>query len=267
MGTAAENPNDPDQQPFRWHNPGGQAPVLILCDHASPAVPTAYAGLGLPPDQFTRHIAYDIGAADVVEGLADLLDAPAVLAGFSRLLIDANRGEDDPTLIMLLSDGAVIPANRSVCAVEREKRLARYYRPYHDAITAKLADFKARNIVPLILSIHSFTPAWKGKERPWHAGILWDKDPRVAHRLLAALREDPALIVGDNQPYSGELENDTMYRHASMAGLPHGLIEIRQDLIASAKGQQAWASRLARIIQPMVSDSLLRQPAFFSARP
>ena len=229
-------------------NASGPSPFLLLCDHASNLLPEGYGTLGLPPDALTRHIAYDIGAARLTEALAGRLDAPAILTGFSRLLIDTNRGEDDPTLIMALSDGAVIPGNHPLETREREARLARFYRPYHAAITKAIDGALRRNGPIALLSIHSFTPNWKGKARPWHVGILWNRDGRIALPLLDALRSEGDLVVGDNEPYSGELEGDCMDRHGTARGLPHVLIEIRQDLIADEAGVAAMAERLARLI-------------------
>jgi len=248
--------------PVHLINPSGDPSVLILCDHASNAVPVAYDRLGLPASAFERHIAYDIGAAAVARGLADRLNCPAVLAGFSRLLIDPNRGEDDPTLVMKLSDGAIIPANRRVDGFndvsEFERRKTLYYLPYHGAVASAIAAARAQHIVPALLSIHSFTPSWKGRDRPWQGGILWDKDDRLARPLMDVLSQQEGLIIGDNQPYSGELKGDTMYRHATLAGLPHALIEIRQDLIAETDGQEIWTDLLAKAITTVLRDDRIR---------
>ena len=238
---------------------GGEAPftavagdaaggLLLLCDHASNRVPDEYAGLGLPASEFVRHIAYDPGAALVTRHLARRLSAPAVLSNFSRLLIDANRGDDDPTLIMRLSDGAVVPGNASVDDGERARRIRLFHAPYHAAIEAAIDRALVLGRPPALVSIHSFTAVWRGRTRPWHAGILWDRDPRLAVPLLEALRADASLVVGDNEPYSGVLPNDTMWRHGSARGLAYVLIEIRQDLIGDDAGAIAWAGRLAPIL-------------------
>lgn len=229
--------------------------LVLLCDHAGNAFPQGYGTLGLPESQLKRHIAYDIGAADVTRQLSEALDAPAVMTRYSRLLIDPNRGEDDPTLIMRLSDGAIVPANRSITPEEREKRVRLYYRPYHDAIDRVLDQCLATGAAPAILSVHSFTESWKGVSRPWHAGVLWGKDSRLADPLLEALNAEGDLIVGANEPYAGQLEGDTLWKHGTMRGLPHAIIEIRQDLIRDAKGQSAWAERLARIMRELLGDT------------
>ena len=222
--------------------------LLLVCDHAENRLPPEFGDLGLPEAEFQRHIAYDPGAAAVTRRLAAMLGVPAVLSTFSRLLIDANRGEDDPTLIVRLSDGAVVPGNANVDTEERARRIARFHAPYHDAIDAAIDGAMNAGHVPAIVSVHSFTPVWRGANRPWHAGVLWDLDPRFAVPLIAALRSDPALIVGDNEPYAGALANDTMNRHASRRGLAHALIEIRQDLIGDEAGVAAWAARLSPIL-------------------
>jgi predicted N-formylglutamate amidohydrolase len=244
---------------------GGGAPLLLICDHASNAVPPAYGTLGLPAAELSRHIAWDIGAAAVTRDLARRLGAPAILAGFSRLLIDPNRGADDPTLVMRLSDGAVIPVNAAADAGEVEARIAAFHAPYHAAITAALDAMLARGVVPAVLSIHSFTPRWRDFARPWHCAVLWDRDPRLARPLIAALRAE-GLAVGDNQPYDGALENDTLYRHATARGLPHALVEIRQDLVSAEGGAAEWAGRLAGVVAPLVENADLRRVQFFGSR-
>jgi predicted N-formylglutamate amidohydrolase len=217
--------------------------LLFVCDHASNALPEPYGTLGLEPAALSAHIAYDIGAADATRALAGVYGAPAVLARYSRLLIDLNRGEDDPTLVMKLSDGRIVPGNRDADAAEIAHRLATYHRPYHDAIEAEIAAFRDAGQVPLLISMHSFTPAWKGRMRPWEVGVLWDRDSRLARPLIAALRV-AELAVGDNEPYSGALENDCLYRHGTMNGLPHVLIEMRQDLVTTPDAARAFALRL-----------------------
>jgi predicted N-formylglutamate amidohydrolase len=224
--------------------------MVILADHAGRDLPSEYGDLGLPPAEFDRHIAYDIGVEQVTRTLAALTGAPAVMARFSRLLIDANRGEDDPTLIRQLYDGTIVPANYPMSDAERERRLERYYRPYHDAVGSMIASVVAETgAAPFVFSIHSFTPAMQGRARPWHVGVLWDSDPRAVHPLLDMLGAQADLVVGDNEPYDGALRGDTMYRHAIVNGYAHALIEIRQDLIADPAGASAWAARLAPLVE------------------
>ncbi len=222
-------------------------PLILLCDHASNQLPPEYGNLGLPPEQFERHIAYDIGAAAVTLGVAARLGGTAVLSRFSRLLIDLNRGMDDPTLIMRLSDGAVVPGNARVDEAERQRRIARFHQPYHQAIAAQIARVKDLGLVPFIVSIHSFTPVWRGIPRPWHVGILWDRDEAIARAMIGGFAAQGDVVVGDNEPYHGALEGDTLNIHATAAGLPHALIEIRQDLIAEKSGVDEWVERVAQV--------------------
>jgi predicted N-formylglutamate amidohydrolase len=230
------------------------AGLVILCDHAGNALPPGYGTLGLPAAQLARHIAYDIGAAAIARALSQRLGVPALLTRFSRLLIDPNRGCDDPTLIMRLSDGAVIPGNRRLDAAERDRRIRLYYAPYHRAIDAVLDGCLATGVAPAILSLHSFTESWKTRPRPWHVGVLWDRDDRLAKPLLERLYAEADLIVGDNQPYSGQLEGDCLWQHGTRRGLVHALIEVRQDLIRDAAGQAAWAERLRHIVESILGS-------------
>lgn len=228
---------------------------LLVCDHASNALPPHYGTLGLPPQQLERHIGYDIGAAGVTRELARLVDAPALLSNFSRILIDPNRGEDDPTLIMRLSDGAVVPGNAEMTEEERSTRIERFYAPYHAAIDAAIDRAIAAGRPPAILSIHTFTDRWRGVPRPWHVGVLWDNDPRFPVPLLEALRAEEGIVADENVPYTGELKGDCLYRHGTRRGLAHALIEIRQDLVCDAQGQKEWAERLARILDSMKANA------------
>lgn len=224
------------------------AGIILLCDHASNALPKRYGTLGLSPDQLERHIAYDIGAAAITERLAARLGAPAVLSRHSRLLIDINRGEDDPTLLMRLSDGAVIPGNHNLSQVERNARVERYWRPYHTAVGRVVAACRASGPPPLIFSVHSMTHVWKGVPRPWHVSILWNEDRRLAGPVLEAFAANPARVVGDNVPYHGGLEGDTIWQHARPYGLANAVIEYRQDLVADAAGQIYWADETYDIL-------------------
>lgn len=225
------------------------AGLIILCDHAENRMPEGYGTLGLPASELERHIAYDIGAAAVVEQLAHMLGVPAVLTRFSRLLIDPNRGLDDPTLIMRLSDGAIIPGNRHLDAAEREKRIRTWFEPYHRAVTAVIDAAHAHHPHPALLSIHSFTEVWRGNIRPWQIGILWDADDRLAGPLIDRFVAEGDLLVGDNEPYTGKLQGDCMWQHGTQRGLPHAIVEIRQDLIRTSEGQREWAARVARVMR------------------
>jgi predicted N-formylglutamate amidohydrolase len=231
--------------------------LLLLCDHASNGLPARYGRLGLDPAEFERHIAYDIGAATVTRTMAAILKAPALLTTFSRLLIDPNRGARDPTLVMRISDGAMVPGNATVDAAEIAERTARFWQPYRDRIDATLDRMMATGRVPAVVSIHSFTPSLKGVARPWHVGLLWDDDPRLAAPLARALAREPGLQpgaerIGDNEPYDGALPGDTVDSHATRRGLANVLIEVRQDLIGDEAAATAWGVRLARVLAPVL---------------
>lgn len=240
--------------PFIIHGEVRDAQILITCDHATNHVPPDVnnGDLGLAAADMQRHIAYDVGAAGLSVALADRLGATAILSNFSRLVIDPNRGEDDPTLLMRLYDGTIIPANRHADAAEVERRLDTLYRPYHEAL-ARLA---ARRDDTVIVSIHSFTPRLNGRPpRPWHVGVLHSHlDSRLSHALIARLRAEPELCIGDNEPYDGHLPGDAIDRHALRTGRHNTLIELRNDLIATPDQQAGWADRLAPIIAAAVKD-------------
>ena len=249
-------PGDPPA--WRAVHAAGQAPVLLVCDHASNRVPAALGTLGLPAAELERHIAWDIGAAAVTERLALLLDAPALLSGYSRLVLDCNRHPGGAGSIPSVSDGIAVPANRDLSEAAVAARVAALFTPYQQAIGARIAAFAAAGIVPAIVSIHSFTPAMNGRPRPWHVGILWDDDPRIARPLLDCLGAEAELVVGDNEPYSArEPHGYTTDVHGTRAGLPHVLVEIRQDLIADDAGATAWADRLAAALKPILADPKL----------
>jgi predicted N-formylglutamate amidohydrolase len=229
------------------------AGVIVIADHASNAIPDCYGRLGMAAAELERHIAYDIGVAALTRTLAARLRCPAVLSRFSRLLIDPNRGDDDPTLVMRLSDGAIVPGNARIDGAEVLRRQERFALPYHRAVASTLDAMIASGTVPALVSIHSFTPVMKGRARPWHVGILWDSDPRLPLPLLDALRRDPGLIVGDNEPYDGALEGDSMSRHATARGLAHALIEVRQDLIADDADAARWGEKLGIVLEPLLA--------------
>lgn len=228
-----------ENRPGRW---------LVTCDHASNRVPADVCGgdLGICAADMARHIAWDVGARGLAEALGAALDSPVICSDFSRLVIDANRGEEDPTLVMRLYDGTIIPGNAHVTAQEVERRLATLHRPYH----AALAALAARRDDTVILAIHSFTPCLRGRQpRPWQVGVLYSHlDERLSVPLIRRLSAEPDLCVGDNEPYAGHLPGDAIDQHALQMGRQNTLIELRNDLISDAAGQQAWALRLAPIL-------------------
>lgn len=244
----------PDPQPYRIFGADRPARFLVTCDHATNRVPADVSGgdLGIGPADMARHIAYDPGAAGLTLALAETLDAPAILSDFSRLVIDPNRGEDDPTLLMKLYDGTIIPGNRQADAAERERRLDGLYRPYHAAYAA----LAARRPDTVVIAIHSFTPCLRGRApRPWQVGVLYSHlDDRLSRALIARLEAEPDLCVGDNEPYTGHLPGDAIDRHALRMGRHNTLIELRNDLIADEAAQRDWAARLAPLIRAALDD-------------
>ncbi len=231
-----------DHTPFIVTGRQRPGPWVITADHATNHVPDWVGDLGLDPADMQRHIAFDPGAEGVALALGDLLDSPVVASRFSRLVIDPNRGADDPTLVMQLYDGTIIPGNRHVTDADRAERQANLYDPYHAAIDGVMRDRDA----PAYLAIHSFTPQLNGRPpRPWHIGILYAEDDRLSVALESSLRSETGLIIGMNEPYVGKLPGDSVDTHALRHGHHNTLIELRNDLIDTAEKQRAWAERLA----------------------
>ncbi|HOB61178.1 MAG TPA: N-formylglutamate amidohydrolase [Candidatus Competibacteraceae bacterium] len=260
--TALLGPGDPPA--FTVFNAAGRAPLVLVCDHASNRVPATLGQLGLGPAELSQHIAWDIGAAYVTRWLAERLDAPAVLAGFSRLVIDCNRAPGDPDSIVEVSDGVGVPGNRALDDLQAEARLDAVFWPYHHAVTQALSHrWRHGQEAPALIAIHSFTPVMNGFARPWHIGVLWNRDPRLAEPLLARLRIQGDLCVGDNQPYSGRETGFTMDAHGGAAGLPHVEIEIRQDLLADEDGCLCWAKVVGKALEAVLADSSLYRVAHY----
>ena len=257
----------PDEPaPFESLNDGGGAPLLVICDHASAFIPRALGSLGLDRAHLARHIALDIGAAEVARRLAERLDAPAVLSRFSRLIVDPNRTLDAPSLIPAVSDGVEVPGNRNLLPTAREARIATFHQAYHEAVEARLARLRGALTArrpggaPALISVHSFTPVMAGQERPWHIGILWNRDPRLPRPLIERLRA-LGLTVGDNQPYTGrDTHGYSVHRHAEPHGLANVLIEVRQDLIDTHHGAAEWSALLAGALEDILTD-----PGIFEA--
>lgn len=245
-----------DEQPAPYRLIPGRTGLVILCDHASAAIPPDLGTLGLSPAARTAHIAWDPGAAPVALALAQRLEAWAVLGGVSRLVIDLNRPPGGPGSIPAESDGVAVPGNQALTPEQIASRVIRWFDPYHQAVARTL---RAAGPRPTVVAIHSFTPCLSRRPtpRPWHVGVLWNQDDRVAAPLLRALRACPGLVVGDNQPYSGRDTNYTLDSQAAVLDLPHVSIEIRQDLLTAPDTANLWADRLAACLRP----SLQRQAA------
>ena len=234
----------------------GQSPFFLTCDHAGALVPAKLDSLGLSEEDLERHIAWDIGAAYVAQKLAVRLDAILILQTYSRLVIDCNRPPGTAESIVQVSESTRIPGNESVSASDALARGREVFLPYHDRIRTELEMRDAQHRRTIMIAMHSFTPCYHGHRRPWHIGILYNRDHRLADVLLRSLRADPNLVIGDNEPYSVDDETDyTIPRYGEQSGIPHVGIELRQDLIAKAAGQSAWAERLAHVLE-RASDAL-----------
>lgn len=233
----------------RVTNPGGRGIYVFTCDHAANFVPEKFGTLGLPAEDFSRHIAWDPGALPVARQLAELLDAPLIETCISRLVLDCNRPLDAPDLIPPVSETTEIPGNAGLTPAQRDERIALCWRPFHDAVDRVIEERLARRQETRLVSVHSFTPIYFGKQRPWHIGIIHDDDRRVSAPLITALNEIEGCVVGDNEPYSpADRVYLTLEKHARSRGLPCAMIEIRNDEIADAAGQAAWAARLAAVL-------------------
>lgn len=229
--------------PVEIINPNGKANIVFLCEHASNHIPPEYDNLGLTEEQLELHIAWDIGIAEVTRNIAEALDAPAVIANFSRLLIDANRALDQHGLIPSISDGHEIIGNMNLTKADMDHRINRFYHPFHNKSDQIIQEKSTYDHAPIIFNMHSFTPHMAGFDRPWHTGMLWNKDKRAANALIERF-SDRGLIVGDNEPYSGQELNHTMNTHGTKHGFPHVNIEIRQDEINHQSGIKKWCGIL-----------------------
>ncbi len=244
-------------------NPGGKASVLLVCDHASPAVPACFDKLGLEDDILGRHIAYDIGAAAITRLLSAALDAPAVLAGTSRLVIDCNRAPGDPQSIPEISDTHIVPGNIGLTAEEARARAEAFFWPYHHAIANLLARLWQRGPAPALFSIHSFTPTLGGEDRQWDLSVLWNRDPRLALPLIEELGSHETLHVGNNEPYSGREIAYTIDIHGGAAGLPNCAVEIRQDHLETEKEISHWAGLLGDALGKILGRDGVAQVTHF----
>jgi predicted N-formylglutamate amidohydrolase len=235
--------------PFALHGEGARSPYVIACDHASRRIPRALGSLGVPEPELERHIAWDIGVAELGRRLGEKLDAWLILQNYSRLVIDCNRRPDRPDSIPERSEDTPIPGNGGLSNAERSRRAREIFEPYHARIERELDERAARSAPVVLIFLHTFTPVFRGVPRVWHAGVLYHRDARLAHPLLAALRRDSGFEIGDNQPYAATALTDYgLVEHAERRGLLHVELEVRQDLVSDVEGQAAWAERLARLV-------------------
>jgi predicted N-formylglutamate amidohydrolase len=238
-----------EPRPVTVYNADAASPFLLVADHAGNSIPRALDRLGLGEAELQRHIAWDIGIAGLGRPLADALDAPLIQQNYSRLVIDCNRPLDAASSIPAVSELTEIPGNVGLAETNRAARAKEIFQPYHDRIEAELERRRLSGRPTALISLHSFTPVFKGEARPWHAAVLYNRDPRFAHRLMALLNAEKEFTVGENAPYTVSDATDyTVPVHAERRGLHHVLIEIRQDLLANESGQREWARRLARLL-------------------
>jgi predicted N-formylglutamate amidohydrolase len=240
-------------------NENGLSPVVLICEHAGKVIPKSLGSLGLPAEDLTRHIAWDIGAEAVSRDLSQALDAPLVLQRYSRLAYDCNRPPESPDAMPVVSETTRIPGNENLAPEARLARIRGIYRPFHDAVSRFLDLRAARGIASLFVTIHSFTPVDKGIKRSVDLGVLHDRDTRLADKLIVSLARMKDIIVKRNEPY-GPQDGvcHTLNLHAEPRGLPYAMLEIRNDLIAQAAGQQSWAKRLADILGALAAPEARR---------
>jgi predicted N-formylglutamate amidohydrolase len=235
--------------PVTVHNENGPSPFLIVADHAGNSIPRALGRLGVPETECERHIAWDIGIGAVCRLVADALGATLVQQNYSRLVIDCNRTPGSETSIPEISELTPVPGNMGLSEGQRAARVRGIFKPYHDRIETELDRRRQASRPVALIAMHSFTPVFKGVARPWHAGVLYNRDPRFAQLLIALLKREDGLVIGDNEPYSVTDASDyTIPVHGERRGLHHVAIEVRQDLITGDKGQWAWGRLLGRLL-------------------
>ena len=236
----------------------GARPVILLCDHAGFVVPDDVGELGISRVNLMRHIGWDIGAAAVTRELATRLGGTALFNHVSRLVIDVNRRPRTVTSIPAISDGCVIPNNQHLNKAAVDRRIRDYFLPYHKAVARRIAAFRRHGRVPVLIAVHSFTAHLDGEDRPWHVGVLWRGDRRLAGPVLERLQAEPDLVIGDNQPYSGQREfGFTVTFHAQRTRLPHIMFELRQDEIGEPAGVTRYARLLGDCLEPALADRAL----------
>jgi predicted N-formylglutamate amidohydrolase len=246
------NPNEPAA--LTIERPQGKSDFLLVCDHASRLIPRSLGTLGLDEVHLASHVAWDIGAAGVARQLSALLDATLILQNYSRLVIDCNRPPGSATSIPAQSEYARITGNEALTPDAARERAAAIFTPYHDAVAGLLDRRRDAGRRTLLVAVHSFTPVYLGKARPWHVGLMYRHDRRLGHALLEHLRADADLCVGDNEPYAiSDTTDYTLPFHGEARRIAHVGIEIRQDLVAEETGQVAWAARLAQLLSRAAS--------------
>ncbi|MBW4529207.1 MAG: N-formylglutamate amidohydrolase [Aphanothece saxicola GSE-SYN-MK-01-06B] len=244
-----------DPAVFRIVCPTGHSAVLLTADHAGRAIPRRLASLGLNERVLDTHVAWDLGVAGLALQLSARLDAFLILHNYSRLVVDANRPPDAPDSIVSHSEAAAIAANANLSPAERLQRLDELFHPYHRRIGAELEARSARGQPSVLVTLHSFTPVLGAEVRPWHVGVLYGRDDRLARRIRLGLEREHGLEVGDNQPYAVSDASDyTLVVHGERRRIPHVELEIRQDLLATEAAQQEWAQRLAGVLEVALAE-------------
>ncbi len=257
-----------DPPPYRVENARGRGPILLTCDHASHAVPASLGTLGVELRDLKRHIGWDPGASKVTLRLSERFDATAILSGYSRLVIDCNRKPGSEASILTISDGTPIPGNMGITPADVESRVEALFKPYHNAISSALDRMRQEGRTPVYVALHSFTRRINGSSRPWHFGVLWDEDPRIARPLVEALRANAGVVVGDNEPYSARDHFDFSQEfHASSAGLPSALIEIRSDLIRDENSVALYSELLGNALETALASFQSNSGESHDARP
>ncbi len=248
--------DDDEPAPYEIVNPDGRSRVILTCDHASRRIPRRLGTLGVAPADLERHVAWDIGAATVARRLSKILDAPLILCGYSRLVVDCNRQLDEADAFVTQSEDVRVAGNEAIGEAARDARAEAVFWPYHDAVNRIVSARAAGEATPVMVSVHSFTPVYHGVSRPWDIGVLHRWDRRLADLMMTALGDDGGLMVGDNEPYRVALDEDyTIPVHAETRGIPYTLLEIRQDLVADDAGNEDWADRLASVLGNVLDDA------------
>lgn len=247
-----------DPAPFRIENRKGKAQCVIVCDHASNRIPSALGTLGLTKAQREMHIAWDPGTEHIGRFLSEKLDAPAYFATYSRIVVDVNRGANSPECMREVYDHVVVPGNQKLSRSAKKQRVDEIFNPYHKNLAGLIAGFRKKKRIPAIVSVHSFTPEMDGYKRPWHVGVLWNKEDDIALQLIANLRQqNPGMIVGENEPYSLKAENlskNTIGTHAESTGLPYVIVEFRQDLVKTKRDALKWGKIFLDALAPILAD-------------